>query len=69
MTTKQNQTDWTQYRTTNDDGTLTRVFEGPNGWYVATEDKSGTHYQPFNGGSYPTAKAAWDAHIEGENEG
>lgn len=62
MKTKTND-DWRQYRKTNPDGTLTRVFRGPNGWYVATEDKSGTHYQPRDGGRHDTARSAWEAHL------
>lgn len=55
--------DWTQYRETFH-GRVTRVFRGPNGWYVATEDKSGTHHQPASGGSYATAEEAWAAYRE-----
>ena len=35
-----------------------KAFFGPNGWYVATEDASGTHYQPDDGGRYESAAAA-----------
>jgi hypothetical protein len=37
---------------------MRKAFRGPNGWYVADEDDSGTHYQPFDGGRYHTKAAA-----------
>ena len=27
-----------------------KAFRGPNGWYTAQEDESGTHHQPQFGG-------------------
>lgn len=38
-------------KTTANDGTVYRVFAGPNGHYVAAEDRTGTHYQPNGGGN------------------
>lgn len=35
-----------------------KAFRGPNGWYTATEDASGTHYQDADGGRYKTKAAA-----------
>lgn len=55
-------------RETDSEGNLTRVFRGPNGWYVATEDRSGTHYQPADGGTYSTAAEAWAAYQQPREE-
>lgn len=34
-----------------------RIFEGPNGWYVAQEDANGFHHQPSDGGRLSRAEA------------
>jgi len=38
--------------------TVRRAFRGPNGWYMATEDQTGTHYQPSDGGRYESRAEA-----------
>jgi hypothetical protein len=35
-----------------------KVFQGPNGWYAAIEDRNGSHRQCPWGGTYSTAAAA-----------
>lgn len=37
-------------KSTSKNGTVFRVFAGPNGHYVAEEDENGNHYQPDSGG-------------------
>jgi hypothetical protein len=36
----------------------TRAFRGANGWYIATEDASGTHHQGYD--RHSDAEAAWE---------
>ena len=35
-----------------------KAYRGPNGWYMAEEDGTGTHRQPADGGRYHTRAAA-----------
>ncbi len=35
----------------------TKAFQGANGWYIATEDSNGSHYQ--DEGRFATPAKAW----------
>jgi hypothetical protein len=48
---------------------MRKAFRGPNGWYVADEDDSGTHYQPFDGGRYHTKQQRWRRKIRHREHG
>lgn len=45
-----------------------RAYRGPNGWYVAEVDDTGTHYQPADGGRYESRAAALAADSAADGE-